>query len=269
MNCKVLAIKRSPEYSPGNVEADAAILQGVVDKLCQTGAEVQIISEDELKGLPTIPPIVVNMCRKDESIAFLKELEKTGTMVINSAFGIENCQREKMTLLFKENGIPTPENIIVNTTGISLDSSLQNGIEKCWVKKGVGHTLCEDDIRFCKSGEEVADVIHEFYSRGIHKAIISRHAEGDQIKFYGVDGQPFFYTTPCRYLYDLNELKMIASTLSKIFGVSIFGGDCIIGIDGSISILDFNDWPSFKSCRDKAIPHIAECIISKIEGSQQ
>ena len=40
----------------------------------------------------------------------------------------------------------------------------------------------------------------------------------------------------------------------------------IVGKDGDIKIIDFNDWPSFAPCRYDAAPHIAKRIISIIKN---
>ena len=50
--------------------------------------------------------------------------------------------------------------------------------------------------------------------------------------------------------------------------VKIYGGDAIVAADGSISIIDWNDWPSFAPCRAEAAPHIAKCIINAIKAAR-
>ena len=47
---------------------------------------------------------------------------------------------------------------------------------------------------------------------------------------------------------------------AQVLNVHIYGGDCIVSEDGTVRLIDFNDWPSFAPCRDEAAPHIAECI---------
>jgi hypothetical protein len=32
--------------------------------------------------------------------------------------------------------------------------------------------------------------------------------------------------------------------------------------DGTIRIIDFNDWPSFAPCRNEAAPHIAKAVLA-------
>ena len=45
--------------------------------------------------------------------------------------------------------------------------------------------------------------------------------------------------------------------------MTIYGGDCVISADGTLRIIDFNDWPSFARCREEAGGKIAECIYKR------
>ena len=54
---------------------------------------------------------------------------------------------------------------------------------------------------------------------------------------------------------------MAAETL----GLFVYGGDAIIGRDGSITIIDVNDWPSFAPVREEASRAIADLIFRKAQ----
>jgi hypothetical protein len=51
-----------------------------------------------------------------------------------------------------------------------------------------------------------------------------------------------------------------------ILNVKIYGGDCIVAEDGTIRLIDFNDWPSFAPCRNQVVPYIVESIHRLISG---
>ena len=107
---------------------------------------------------------------------------------------------------------------------------------------------------------------------------------GDLIKFYGVSGQDWFYwfypfdEGHSKYGYeaingkshglkfDLEALKAQCQKASEIMDVKIFGGDCIVDEDGTVRIIDFNDWPSFAPCREEATQHIAICVLGAIRN---
>ena len=93
---------------------------------------------------------------------------------------------------------------------------------------------------------------------------LQEHLEGDVIKFYAVRDSGFFnwYYLNGRFhtKFDLDKLIELASSSAEILGLDIYGGDAIVSPDGSISIIDMNDWPSFAPVRDEAKKHIANLI---------
>ncbi len=224
------------------------------------------------------------MCREQASIAKLQALEEEGKLVINSGFGIENCTRERMTRILLGNKVPYPDSLIVNTNESVVDDLRKAGFSSCWIKRGDFHAMHKEDVSYCRHPEEAQEVLHEYFYRGIKRAVINRHLVGDLIKFYGVSGQPFFYwfypfdeghskygheavNGKSRGLhFDEDKLKEMCQAASDILDVKIYGGDCIVGADGTVRIIDFNDWPSFAPCRQDAAPYIAKCVLSAIKA---
>lgn len=281
---KIAGIMRANAYSPNHIGNDAAIFNAVSDQLRRRGCEVEIYSEKEFLTKDIPQSVIVDMCRERESIEKLQKLEDEGRIVINSGYGIENCTREKMTRIMLGNSIPTAESLIVNTNEKVIPSLDKAGITACWIKRGDFHSMHKEDVSYCRHPEEAQEVLHEFFYRGIKRAVINRHLVGDLIKFYGVAGQPFFYwfypfdEHHSKYGYeevngsshnipfDLEYMKDLCNRTAEIFDVKIYGGDCIVGLDGTIRIIDFNDWPSFAPCRNEAAPYIAKCILATIKG---
>jgi hypothetical protein len=56
-------------------------------------------------------------------------------------------------------------------------------------------------------------------------------------------------------------LKQAALRLATSLSVPVFGGDAILSADGTLHIVDFNDWPSFAPCISEA----ANAIVSVIK----
>ncbi len=274
---------RAGAYSPNHIGNDAAIFNATADELRKRGYPVDILSEEKFLENGASSGIILNMCREQASIARLQKLEDEGSVVINSGYGIENCTRERMTRLLMANDIPYPDSVIVNTdesVGRLLEEA---GFSSCWIKRGDFHAMHKEDVSYCRHIEEAQDMLQEYWLRGIKRAVINRHLEGDLIKFYGVSGQPFFYWF---YPFDMGHskygyeavngksqgipfseeyLREICQKASETLEVKIYGGDCIVAPDGSIRIIDFNDWPSFAPCRKEAAPYIAKCLIKTIK----
>lgn len=283
---RIAGIMRAGAYSPNHIGNDAAIFNAAADELRKRGCIVDIFSEERFIESDIDADVVLNMCREQASIAKLQSLEDKGVIVINSGYGIENCTREKMTRLLMGHGIPYPDSLIVNTNESVGRELVEAGFSSCWIKRGDFHAMHKEDVSYCRHIEEAQDMLQEYCLRGIRRAVINRHLEGDLVKFYGISGQPFFYwfypfdMGHSKYGYEAvngksqgipfseDYLREICQKASDTLEVKIYGGDCIVDQDGSIRIIDFNDWPSFAPCRKEAAPFIAKCVLKTIRDKR-
>lgn len=279
----IAGVMRAGAYSPNHIGNDTAIFNAVAEQLRKRGCIVNTYSEEQFNNSDIKEDVIVNMCREHNSIMKLQQLENQGKLVINSGFGIENCTRERMTRILLGNDIPYPESLIVNTDEVVKDRLEQSGFQSCWIKRGDFHAMHKEDVSYVRHSEEAQEVLQEYFLRGIKRAVINVHLVGDLIKFYGVRGTNYFF-----WFYPFDEghskygheaingkskglkfeakyLKEICNRAADELNVEIYGGDCIVGSDGDVKIIDFNDWPSFAPCRNDAAPHIAKRIINIIK----
>lgn len=281
---KIAGVMRAGAYSPNHIGNDAAIFNAVTDQLRKRGCEVRVYSEEQFRNQDIEEGIILNMCREQQSIEKLERLEDEGKLVINSGYGIENCTRERMTRILLGNGIPYPDSLIVNTNEDVRAQLEEKGFSKVWIKRGDFHAMHKEDVSYCRHPQEAQEVLHEYFYRGIRRAVINIHLVGDLIKFYGVQGQDWFYwfypfdEGHSKYgheavngksqgiKFDMEALKETCQKASEIMDVKIFGGDCIVAEDGTVRIIDFNDWPSFAPCRVEAAPHLAKCALQSIKS---
>ncbi len=279
---KIGGIMRAGAYSPNHIGNDTAIFNIVADQLRKRGMLVNIYSEERFLAGCVNEDIIINMCREPESIQRLQELEDEGKLVINSGYGIDNCTRERMTRILIGNGIPYPDSLIVNTDERIIDKLNEAGIERCWIKRGQIHAKHKEDISYARHQQEAQEVVQEYFMRGISRAVINRHIDGDLIKFYGVQGTPFFHTLypfdtklsnenmsingqPHGYGFDKTLFETTCRKAADAMGVVIFGGDAIVDAEGKFTIIDFNDWPSFAPCRQQAGVAIAKSVMALIK----
>jgi glutathione synthase/RimK-type ligase-like ATP-grasp enzyme len=264
MKLKIAGISRQAEYSPNHVENDSLILRATAEVLQELDVEVIFYGEGEVLNSNFNEELIFSMAQGPEAIERLLEIEKRGSFIINSPRAVKNCYRINMVKLLPENGIPFPKSIEVK-----IDSDLEinlNGFDphKFWIKRGDVHAVHREDVTLVYSKEENKSVMKEFYRRGIKIVIIQEHLEGDVIKFYSVRNSGFFnwYYLNGKYhtKFDLDKLIELASSSADILGLDVYGGDAIVSPDGSISIIDMNDWPSFAPVRDEAKKHIANLI---------
>lgn len=285
-NIKIAGVKRNTKYSPNHIGNDGKIFNLVAESLREIGYDVEEFTEEEFllyKGDDI--KHVFNLARDKTTIKHLQKLEKAGSVVVNSGFGIENCTREQMTRLLMQHNIPHPQSIIV---GVTEDPT--SGLEKMkapayWIKRGDSHAIHREDVTYARNITEVKSILQEFGLRGIPNAVVNEHLVGDLVKFYGVANTDFFYWfypydlshskfgheaingTAKEFNFSVEELKSACDKAGEILDVQVYGGDCVVDAEGNFKIIDFNDWPSFAPCRDAAAPKIAECIHKKVSQS--
>lgn len=276
----VAGVMRAGAYSPNHIGNDGAIMNAVAEHLRKRGYGVNIYSEEQLQRGEVSEEVILNMCRERDSITILQQYEREGRLVINSGFGIENCTREIMVPLFMGNNIPYPDSLIV-PTNVNVKSRLEEmGMKAVWIKRADYHAQHKEDVSYCRRADEAQEMLHEYYYRGIKRAVINRHLTGNLVKFYGVAGQPFFHwfcpfdiyrdeadeTARITPDFDLEHLKEICAKAAEILEVKIYGGDAMVSTDGTIRLIGFNDWPSFAPCRKEAAPYIAKCVIKEYKS---
>lgn len=279
-NFTIIGVSRGNEFSPNHVGNDAAIFNKVIEALSELGCEVHSYTEKEFVEKQITGDIIFDMARDRNTIARLKELEDQGALVINSAYGIDNCVRKPMTELLVRNEIPHPKSHIIEVT----DAGFQETCYPYWVKRGDSHAMVKEDVCYVTSVQEMDNVLADFMNRKISTAVINEHLQGDLIKFYGVYGTDFFfwfYPSPCSHskfglevingeakgvLFDKSELQKQCDRASAILNVPVYGGDCVVSEDGEMKIIDFNDWPSFARCREEAGKHIAAYIFEQTKN---
>lgn len=277
---RIAGVMRADAFSPNHIGNDTAIFNLTAEALRKRGCSVQVYSEEEFREADISQPVVMAMCREHRSIDKLKALEDEGRIVVNSGYGIENCTRERMTRLLQANDIPYPDSLIVNTNENVRRELEEGGFSQVWIKRGDFQTIHREDVSYCRHPEEAQELLHEYFYRGIRRAVINRHLVGDLIKFYGISGSHFFYwfypmevgyskyensepaSSTSRFPFDEALLRQTCARASEALKVRIYGGDCIVAPDGSFKIIDFNDWPSFAPCRNEAALAIAKNILA-------
>ena len=300
---RLVGVCRGNEYSPNCVDNDAAIMHAVKSNLESLGANVEMYNEKDFSikaetveaamqraadnGVIENPGKIVeevadaffSMARSKRALNMLEHIEQHGKAVVNSSRGVDRCIRRTMTEMFIEGGVAYPESRIIEKGGTMTD-----GIDyPLWLKRGDGCAQQKEDTCYVQSKEEAENLLNDFWSRGVESVVVNEHLKGDLIKFYGVEGTNFFYwlyPSNCGHRskfglevingyargihFDTDQLKYEADKAALMLGVPVYGGDCVVGDDGSIKIIDFNDWPSFAPCRDEAAFYIAMDILNKM-----
>ena len=263
MNRRAIGIYREPEFSPGKVEADAAILDGVMAELASHGIETATL-DAHLFAAGTTPvdaEIILAMCQGERALRRLAELEGGGAVAVNSALAIRNCYRDLLGDGLLRAGVPVPDGALM-ATAAPLDVrrlgalDLEAGV---YVKRGDLHALGADDVQHAMGRARVTDIVDGFGRRGIGAVYVQQAKHGHTVKFYGVSGAEYFNVIAREGEVSeevAHALSDAASTAAVALGLDAWGGDAVVDGD-SFAIIDFNDWPSFSRVRTEAARAIA------------
>ena len=269
---RYLGVSRAELYSPNRVSGDAAVFRAVTSELERHGHEVICINEQELKSIPDGIGGIFHMARSSEALAVIGRAD---IPVTNTVQAVMNCGRARQTALLQDSGL-IPESIICKTVGVPLEWN----IFPCWIKRADSHAVDRDDVQFIQDAGECNNAMLGFSERGMKECVLQAHVKGWLAKFYGVRGYGLidcyaateregkfglerYNDQPDQAYVDMEALTDAANRVSDLLGVDVYGGDAVVGDDGKITIIDFNDWPSFRTCTVGAAQKIADLIMKK------
>ena len=269
---RYLGVSRDELYSPNRVSGDAAVFRAVASELERHGHEVICINENELTAIPHGIDGIFHMARSSEALAVIGG---ANVPVTNTVQAVMNCGRARQTELLQGSGL-IPESLICLTDGVPQGWN----IFPCWIKRADCHAVDRDDVHFVQDAGDCNNAMLGFRERGIRDCVLQAHVKGWLAKFYGVRGHGLidcyaatakegkfglerFNDQPDLAFVDMDALTDVAERVSAILGVDVYGGDAVVEDDGKITIIDFNDWPSFRTCTVGAAQKIADLIMNK------
>jgi glutathione synthase/RimK-type ligase-like ATP-grasp enzyme len=264
MKRRAIGIYREMEFSPGKVEADAAILDAVLAELASHGIETEAFDAKTFVASTAAAAdaeIILAMCQSESALRRLAELESNGAVAVNSALAIRNCYRDLLGAGLLRARVPSPDGVLLATASpidmrrlSALD--LEAGV---FVKRGDLHALAPQDVQEVRGRAELATTLADFARRGIALVYVQQAATGHTVKFYGVSGAEYFNVIAQEG--EVSEevaraLAEAAGVAATALGLEAWGGDALVDGD-RFAIVDFNDWPSFSRVRAPAARAIA------------
>jgi glutathione synthase/RimK-type ligase-like ATP-grasp enzyme len=268
-------IFREPAHSPGRESDDAEILRLTAKELEARGFEVAVKDPAEI-GHPAErrPGALFLMCEQVPVLRLLQEWEAGGVRLVNAPLAILNTYRECSLALLRSAGIPLPVSRVVATAGRPSGDREPGG--PLWVKRADVHNTQADDVVCVQSAAALRNALAGLARRGIARAVLQEHIEGDLLKFYGIGttagpsgAEPWFRHFYHRdqdlrgYPFDPRVLAQVARCAALALGLEVFGGDAIVTPDGRLILIDLNAWPSFALYRDEAAAEIGRYLVRR------
>jgi hypothetical protein len=176
---------------------------------------------------------------------------------------------------FAEASVPFIESRLVTTSAERVAAP-----RPLWVKRSDVHNTQEGDVVYAADAAAVARALEGLAARGIPRAVLQPHVNGDLIKFYGIGpgggahGEPpwfrWFYHKDQKlggHVFDQRALARLVRQAAGALGLEIYGGDCIATARGELVLIDLNAWPSFALFREEAASAIAAYLSVRFTGA--
>lgn len=259
----VIGVYREKRFSPGKIRQDAAILDEALGLLPSFKYRIEALQIEDLGDMTPKPDLVLSMAQSAPALDFLERWHRQGVTVINSVQSVRNCYRKALIRRLRETGIPMPLSRIVRTASLMQEVRPVSGVG-CWLKRGDVHAMQSADVVNVQTKEELDRAYGHFDRQKVAEILIQDHVEGAVIKFYGVGKGAFFdarfVDSGSAVARGIEALREVAVFAAEAVGLEIYGGDAVRTPDGSMVLIDLNDWPSFSSCRPGAARGIAGYI---------
>lgn len=264
-------IFREEAHSPGRESDDSEILRLTAKGLEAKGFQVDLKTPDELGGVVDAKPRgIFLMCERAEALHALTALEAEGVREANRPAAVLGTYRDRMIAHFAEAAVPFVPSRLVATAGerVEVDRPI-------WVKRSDVHNTQAGDVVYAEDAAAAAGALASMAARGMARAVVQPHVDGDLIKFYGIgpgeaNGEPpwfrWFYhkdQTLREFAFDQRALAGLVRQAAAVLGLEIYGGDCIVTPAGGLVLIDLNAWPSFALFREEAASAIAAYLSTR------
>lgn len=269
---KLLGIYRLPIFSNNAIEADRAILEAAMAEIERTlsfSTSIAMVEESEVPFLKDKDFDLVLTMAQSQDILNYQEQHLSDLTIWNSPQAIRNCYRKAMSQALINANVNYVPFQLVATNGSSNFSFEPN--TSYWLKRSDFHAIADEDVTLAENAQEALDKLNQFRKRGIAEVIVQKHIAGPIYKFYGVADKffkPIKLRAPANWQETANvaALEKMATTSAKELGLQVYGGDAILDEKGNFHLIDVNDWPSFRLCREEASKAIASLAKDYLES---
>lgn len=271
---QLLGIYREKRFSPGiHTAGDAEILELTQAAFERAGYRTTLVTPERLPAMRPTARVVFSMCQSLEALDVLQEWEAQGVLVFNTPAAVRTCYRLALVSALRQTTLPFPRSTVVPLDpAASLETvcpTLPESPPGWWVKRGDVHAMQADDVVFVSHAVDVPAHLARLRQRGVRHAVVQEHIAGQELKFYAVRGSGVVHafaphTAHCPPM-DQERLETLARQAGEALGLDVYGGDCLLTPDGTLCLIDINDWPSFRGCRPVAARHIAQHILTQAQ----
>ena len=267
---------REREHSPGRESDDAEILRLTGKHLEGLGVQVELRAPEDLSAAETPPDGIFLMCERMEALRVLLAWQERGVRQVNAPLAVLNTYRERMIARLAAARVPFIASRLVATSDPTVTAALP-----VWVKRADVHNTQDGDVIFADLPARLRGALDGMAARGVRRAALQPHVEGDLVKFYGIGAAPpgggpppwfrWFYHRDqvlAGHAFDVGAFGRLVQQAASALGLEIYGGDAIVPPTGIPVLIDVNAWPSFALYRDDAAERIAAHLALRFAGAR-
>ena len=199
--------------------------------------------------------------RVRRALATLRRWEAAGVRVINSVAGIANAIGAACSPPSRAIGVPHPESVVLahrrRRRAARRGSTPAPGSSAATCTRPSPTTSCASPTAARRAPRSPR-------SRGAASPprCLQRHVAGDvrQVlrRARRASSRAFRRRAACAIDRDAEtRMRALAEAGAAALELEVFGGDCVRDVNGSLWLIDLNDWPSYARCRFEAAEAIA------------
>lgn len=253
---------------------------GLVARLQQRGVEVVVHVADRLPtdlGHPTMVgevDFVVARGRSPRLLSLLRTLETNGVAVLHDAAAIAAVvDKAAMSAALWRAGIPTPRTWLATVAELQTLADVPFPL--------LLKPLYGDNARGIEVVTDVADLAGLAWPEPVALAQPFHRGDGHDIKLYvagggvwavrrpspiDVDGSVRADPDPGHEVPVTDEMVRIASACAEVFGLSLFGVDCV-EVDGELMVVEVNEYPNYRGLACDADDFLCEVVLDAMAAT--
>ena len=250
---------------------------GVVQALRSRGVRVrtvvaEAVSVDLSGGSWTRgSSVVLARGRSDALIGLLRSAQQSGVPVVNAATAIQAVvDKAGLAATLSAAGVPTPTSWLGSPTTLAQRDDLSFPL--------ILKPVLGDNARGLVVVESHRDLRGVAWPASVALAQEFHRGDGCDLKLYVAgrsvwavrrpspiepDGSPRMSREPGVPVLVTPLLRSLARTCARLFGLRLFGVDCVVGPDGVPLVVEVNDYPNYRGLPAEANEVLADIVLAR------
>ena len=221
--------------------------------------------------------VVLARGRSDALIGLLRSAEQSGVPVVNTASAIQAVvDKAGLAATLSAAGVPTPTSWLGSPTMLARRDDLPfplilkpvlgdnaRGLVVVGSHQELGAVAWRESVALAQEFHRGDGCDLKLYVAGRAVWAVRRPSPID------IDGSPRTANDPGVPVPVTPLLRSLARTCARLFGLRLFGIDCVMGPDGIPLVVEVNDYPNYRGLPAKANEVLADIVLARAASAAQ